>query len=65
MKEKIIYQEKFQKPYMPLNNNYLPDFPSVETKVRCCEALIMGQGVSEKGGKNLDFVDMRIYFEER
>lgn len=63
MKEKITYQEKYKKPYIQIDQNYLPKCTHIYNGYECIDGIIRSQGVIERNGERLEFQDVRLYFK--
>ena len=64
MKEKMVYQEGYKKPYPGIAPEFLPKCSHVHASYECFEARIMKAGVVERGGDKFEFQDVRLYFKE-
>jgi len=49
MKEKMIYQEGYRKPYVEISKDYLPECKHISDEFKCTEAKIMKVGIIERG----------------
>lgn len=60
-REKVIYEEKYKKPGMEVERDMLPSLNNLSDGFSVASASIMKRGKVERGGKEFEFLEMRIY----
>lgn len=64
-RDKVIYRETYEP--MALNEKFLPVLkhtgPDAETKFVAIGCEIRAAGIIERGGKRMEYQDMRVYVE--
>ena len=64
MKEKIVYEESFKKPYPKMVKEALPKLNHLEDGWKCVEAQIMKNGLAERDGKRLEYNILKVYITD-
>ena len=65
MRDKILYEEGYKKPYLEIKKHLLPKCAHLTEGFKCVEARIMKGGVIERDKTRLEFQDIRIYLKEQ
>lgn len=63
MKEKILSQMKFKKPWQKIDKDYLPEMKHIVPDVELSDAAIKEIGVAERSDGVYEYQDIRIYLK--